>query len=248
MVEILRDGIWQFIGAALAAFAFAASVLIYFAQRKTKELAFGVISNGNLLTVTEELQQRVKITFDGNPVPNLQMVIIGLKNSGNVEILASDFDKPFSAHFEEGTKILSVDILNANPTDLPCNISHSEDTFTLEPLLLNPGEWVAVKILATNFNGNVRPIYRVVGVSSVASINKGRRSNPDAAFNIAANAVIYFVLVLVLILLANFSGHGSDIKELLVIFSALFGLLILVHLSNWLLDFFSNAANRYIDT
>lgn len=137
MIEILRDGLWQFIGAALAAFAIALSILLHYAQRKRKELAFGVISNRNLLTVSEELEQRVTVYFDGKSVPNLQMIVFGLKNSGNTEVLIGDFESPITVTLGGDARILSADVLQISPVDLPCRVSHTDSELIVPPLLLN---------------------------------------------------------------------------------------------------------------
>ena len=84
MLEMLQDKPLELAGVAFALIAILVSIVIYYLQRQRKELAFGVLSEHHLLGVDEELADRVVVTFDGQPVKNIKLVIFGVKNSGNL--------------------------------------------------------------------------------------------------------------------------------------------------------------------
>ena len=54
MSEILRDPMWTFIGVIFAILAVFVTVLIFFAQRKTKKLSYEVVTNTQLIGVKDE--------------------------------------------------------------------------------------------------------------------------------------------------------------------------------------------------
>jgi hypothetical protein len=61
MIEILRDPIWQFIGAALAIAAIVLSIWIYKRQKSEKILAYEVKSNILLLSIHDIGKERLKV-------------------------------------------------------------------------------------------------------------------------------------------------------------------------------------------
>jgi hypothetical protein len=94
MVEFFRDAAWQTL---LGGVALIVTIVIYYLQKQRKELAFGVLSARTLVNVSEQVASRVVISFDGVPVTNIRLVVIGLKNSGDKPILATDFERPMTA-------------------------------------------------------------------------------------------------------------------------------------------------------
>ena len=51
MFDLLRDPLWQFIGALLALLAIGVSVALYLIQRRKKRLSYEIVSNSSLLTM-----------------------------------------------------------------------------------------------------------------------------------------------------------------------------------------------------
>ena len=82
MIDLLRDPAWQFAGILLTAAAVASSFWIYWLQRQTKELAFGVVSSRRLLTVADEVSSRIRVELDGREIKDLHLTVYAFKNSG----------------------------------------------------------------------------------------------------------------------------------------------------------------------
>ena len=60
-MELLRDPVWQFVGAVLAVLAIVASIAIYRLQKVPKRLAYEIVSRSTLLTVKEEIESKVQV-------------------------------------------------------------------------------------------------------------------------------------------------------------------------------------------
>ena len=68
MLDLLRDPVWQFVGVILTLLGVAVAFWIYWLQRQTKELAFGLASSRRLLSIADELDSgRVQAARIINP-------------------------------------------------------------------------------------------------------------------------------------------------------------------------------------
>ena len=56
MIELLRDPLWQFVGAILGFVAIGITIIIFWLQRTRKSLSYEILSNTSLLTIKEELE------------------------------------------------------------------------------------------------------------------------------------------------------------------------------------------------
>lgn len=170
MLELFRDPAWQFAGVLLAVVAVVASFWIYWLQRQTKELAFGIVSSRRLLTVADEVSARVRVELDGRQIKDLHLIVYGLKNSGRRAVLASDFDRPLSLHFAPG-QVVSAQLSSQAPPNLGATISVTDAAVQLHPLLLNPGDQVLVQVLLSPGSPTARLDGRVIDVSHFQPIN-----------------------------------------------------------------------------
>jgi hypothetical protein len=95
MVDLLRDPLWQFVGAVLVVVALMVSVTIFFAEKKRKELSYEILSHSEILSATEEIEGKLKILFKGEVVRNVHLLIVKLINSGNTPITSTDYERNF---------------------------------------------------------------------------------------------------------------------------------------------------------
>lgn len=170
MIELLRDPAWQFAGILLAAAAVVASFWIYWLQRQTKELAFGIVSSRRLLTVADEISSRVRVELDGREIKDLHLTVYGLKNSGRRAVPASDFDRPLSLNFALG-QVVSAQVSSQAPRNLGAKLLVTDSVVQLEPLLLNPGDHVLIQILLSPGSPRGQLDGRVIDVSDFQPIN-----------------------------------------------------------------------------
>jgi hypothetical protein len=170
MTDIFRDPIWQFVGVLLALFAIAMTFWIYWLQRQTKELAFGLVSSRRLLAIADEMSPRVTVQLDGKLVSNLHLLVYAIKNSGHKAIATSDFVRaPFIA-FSDG-QIVSVEVASQCPENMRAELTLFSTKVELSPLLLNPGDQLLIQVLLSSSKPSATFDARIVDVSAHVALN-----------------------------------------------------------------------------
>lgn len=167
MSDILRDPLWQFIGAAIAFAAVVATIAIFISQRRRKQLSYEVISSTPLLSMREELEGKVSILFGDTPVQRVHLLIIRFENSGNVPIPASDYERPLSISLGADARILSAEITDVTPASLSVDFSQAENGVVFQPVLLNPKDAFAIKILVSDVAKEIHADSRILGVHEI---------------------------------------------------------------------------------
>jgi hypothetical protein len=175
IMDLLRDPLWQFIGAILAFLGVTAAILIYFMQRQKKQLSFRTITNVSLVTVRDEASPRITVAYDGKPVSNVRLFEIVLANTGNIPIASTDYERPLSIRFLEHAKILSTEIVEQTPANLGVTISHDDTQVIIAPILMNRGDSSRLKAIVTDSIGEYQPDARIVGVSRLSPMVDRKR-------------------------------------------------------------------------
>lgn len=170
IMEILRDPAWQFIGAIFAFLSVVGALWIYWLQKQTRELAFGLISSRRPFAIADELTSRVTLQLDGKTVQNIHLMLFALKNSGKCAISPSDYERKLSISFPEG-QVVSADISTQLPPNLGGKIQSSESCIELSPLLLNSGDYLLIQVLVSAINPKWEVDVRVRDVPNLKSIN-----------------------------------------------------------------------------
>src|SRR2546430_1445604 len=98
----LRDPIWIFWLSLVIAVAGIGLWVFQARDRKHKELTYEVVAKTRLLSLAStptDIKQRLEIRLDGRPVQDIDLVLIKLRNSGNVDIPPTDFIRPLLLSF-----------------------------------------------------------------------------------------------------------------------------------------------------
>jgi hypothetical protein len=154
MLDILRDPIWQFTGVIIAIAGSLLTLALFVLDRRRKEFTYTVAVNETLVRVAEELEGDLQITFKGQPVRGLKLLILELVNTGNVPILPSDYIKHPSIIFNDEVKVLSAEIAETDPKEIDAGINFSGSLVTFKLGLLNPRDYIRVKILVSNHDSS----------------------------------------------------------------------------------------------
>src|SRR5437660_3881886 len=80
---------------------------IYRRQRSKKEITYQVISDAPIANINKEVKDRVKILFDGNPVEDMNLLVLKVWNPGKVAVKRDDFDEPITFEFGERKVVAS---------------------------------------------------------------------------------------------------------------------------------------------
>jgi hypothetical protein len=238
MINVLRDPLWQFVGVLLALLSVAAAFWIYWLQRQTKELAFGLVSSRRLLSVSDELSSRVSILLDGKTVKDVHLVVYGLKNSGHSAICASDFERALKINFNEG-QVISAEIASQSPPNLGASLSSSDTGVELRPLLLNAGDQLLIQVLLSAPYPREDIDTRIVGISSLAKINSIPLLPPFFESGLPLAIIVW-------LLSGMFSFFVSPDKTLAIGFFCLAVFAMMYSIAKRLFEGFGSAARRRI--
>jgi hypothetical protein len=167
VLDLLRDPLWQFVGAVLAVLALVVSFVIYQLQRQRKGVTYDVLSRTHLLTVREELEGKLQVLYEGEPAKSISLLVVKIWNSGNQPILSTDYERPISFCTGEASRILSADVTDVEPSGLMVKVNTNENAVTLSSTLLNPGDALTLKLLVRDTGNALCADARIVGVKSV---------------------------------------------------------------------------------
>lgn len=240
MMELLRDPLWQFIGAVLALLALPTGFWIYLLQRARKEIAYGLLSSRRLISLSSDLRDRVAITLDGKSVEDVHLLIVGIKNSGNVPILESDFLYSPSIRAENGTEFISAEISKVHPSNLQPSLKLYPDRLEVAPLLLNPGDYISVQALASGPSPKASPDFRIVGTSRTEPLLKSRPFSDRGDWGALA---FWFCLLSFMI----FAGTQMDSTAKKIFWIGGPSVIMLVAFYQWARSQFGAEASRYVD-
>jgi hypothetical protein len=166
MIEILRDPLWQTI---LGIVAIIISIGTIRSQQNIKEISCKILSIAPLFNVKDDMQGKLKISFDDKPVKNAFLIILKIVNSGKVPITADDQKRAITIEIG-AEKLLSAEIIETQPVDLGANISTNNSSIVLEPTLLNSNENVTIKSVVETFSGKISASARIVGLNQITTI------------------------------------------------------------------------------
>ena len=178
MFEFMSDTTIQFIVIAfLTIIGLGIPVYTYLQQKIEKKVSYEVLSMTSLFSTKEELSGRLQVFFDGKNVKNIRLAIIKIINSGSSPIPSTDYETPISISFKNVNEILSAEVTDTNPPtiDEPIEIL-SPSEFKLQPILLNSGDFIILKVIFTYDDPTIRPEInvkgRIIGVKSIRELEE----------------------------------------------------------------------------
>lgn len=145
ILAILRDPIWQFIGAIFGLMA------LYIARQQfsRKELTYEVTADEK--KVSNSLKEGVTILYNGTEVKNLYMTTIRIRNTGNTAIERGHFDKNLAFSFGKNSKVLLVEWSDFAGISVGAyTTSELEDVVYIKPFILNRREYFDISFLTSN--------------------------------------------------------------------------------------------------
>jgi hypothetical protein len=172
MPQILRDPIWQFVGALVTctcgAITILLPILLFILQRRKKSISYEILADTALIAVGDEIiRGKLRILFEEKPVQKVSLVLFRISNAGNLPIVPSDFEKPLSFHFGKESRILSTEVTAVKPKALKPQLRVQQSQIVIEPLLLNGGDSITIKAIVDQHTGWLDADARITGVSKI---------------------------------------------------------------------------------
>jgi hypothetical protein len=172
MAGIMRDPIWQFVGALLAFIGILGSLIGYLIQRNRRSLAYDIVTSTQLIGISNDLADDIQVLFRGVPIPNVWLVVARILNEGNVPVKTADYERPITIVFGETATILQAEVVQAKPSNLDLVITQDAHCVTLSPTLLNPMDYVTIKALVSNLETLPIVSARIVGIKKIRPVGR----------------------------------------------------------------------------
>ena len=202
----------------------ALSYITYRRTREDKRLDYEIIVNTRVL-VPKHIDEGLELRYKGVEVKDPSLIIIRFINSGNRPISPSDQVEPLSVSFPEKDwpiygRILSASLARASiPTD-KVTIKIVGDRAEITPMLLNQGDWLAVRFLIDK-EAEPQISGRVVGVPELRPLKFSRRLiDPDVDWITSITIPAIPVIGAWTIWTVYFSNDDSQVERMNMIFLA----------------------------
>lgn len=134
------------IGVAVAIAAAGLAWLTYRSQTSRRALEYLVVSTQRL--VSPRVAGQLTVAFEGHPVNDPSLTIVRVVSSGDRGIPANTFESPMSVVLEGASRVVSASVSARRPSTLPVVVKCDANRVIIEPLLLNPGDFIEVQALA----------------------------------------------------------------------------------------------------
>ncbi len=224
-MEILRDSIWQFVGALLGLMAIAVTIYIYFLQRSKKRLSYEVLSESLIVSVDKEVKSDIQIMYKGKEIQDMGLVILKLINNGTTSISSNDYESPIFLSFGPNSEILNIEIVERKPKALMPVLKNNQVNAELAPVLLNPKDSFIAKFIVLKPSNIVEIKGRILGVKDIENLTTNTYSKKN-------NIMLYISLGLFLISISF--GYGTIISEAFYSSYFLFPVLFVIQASSGL--------------
>jgi len=167
----------QILSVPLAILAIAVSIWLFRRNKQTRALAciFDPFVSPIEIRAGNALKGHIEIRYKGQPVDNILVTRVKVKNVGNQPIRKTDVIEPVKFIFESGTELIreprTVDRRPANlkvewslgSIDSAATASYAVMEFDL----LNPGEELSAEFICTGASKWPRVVARIEGVSEI---------------------------------------------------------------------------------
>lgn len=165
MEQKIGLGIWVQIFFGLLGLLMPA--LFWLVDYSSKELDVVIISSTALSPIRNSFVPGLELTLDGKSLDQPYMTVIEIINSGDLSIVAADFDSPLQLNTGGEAQIIRTELASVEPSSLKPDLDINGNLLILHPLLLNAGDKIRVNALTSG----IKPIWkgeaRIVGVSKI---------------------------------------------------------------------------------
>src|SRR5687768_3163626 len=114
-MKIIKDPVWQFVGAVVAVIALIVTVGIYVIDRPVKRLQVQILSNSPLVSVNTDISPRIRILYEDKPVQTLSLILLRFENVGNEPIRVGDYSEPIRILLSPSAEVGEVTVQETKP-------------------------------------------------------------------------------------------------------------------------------------
>lgn len=138
--------------------------------------------------------------YDGREVEGLRLVEVMITNTGGQAITPDDFHEPLTITFPDYVEVYEAEVTHTKPEDFRPEVELKGKAVEVKPTLMNPGDTMVVKALAT-IPEEVKP--DISGrITGIARIIKSPVTSPSQALDLTK----YFLAATLPLLVGAFLG------------------------------------------
>ena len=150
--------------------------VIFSLQIRKKTLTYTILTNSSLVSDSDKAKDNIQIHYKGKVIPNVRLVEIRIKNSGNLPIRPDDYVEPLRIR-PSSSNILSGEVRDTYSlgASIEKELSNQSE-IVLSKTLLNPKDFFDVRLFLSGGNADLSLIGRIVGVTTIQNLT-GREVN-----------------------------------------------------------------------
>lgn len=137
--------------------------LTYRSQSSKRSLEYLVVSSQRL--VNPRVAAELAVSFHGVSVNDPSLTVIRLVSTGDRGIPADSFDTPLGLIMRGAVRVVSGSVSARRPDSLPVVLRIDGNRLVIEPLLLNPGDFIEVQALTEGQPDDIIVDARIADVS-----------------------------------------------------------------------------------
>ena len=150
--------------------------IIFSLQIRKKTLTYTILTHASLVSDSDKAKDNIEIHYKGKVIPNVRLVEIRIKNSGNLPIKPEDYVEPLRIR-PYSSRILSGEVrdMYSVGASIEKELSNQSE-IVLSKTLLNPKDFFDVRLLLSGGNADFSLVGRIVGVTTIQNLT-GREVN-----------------------------------------------------------------------
>jgi hypothetical protein len=213
MIDFLRNltPVWQF-SAVILAFIGVVIAILNRTQRQRKALSYEIRYLAPLVRIEEAFEGAIKILLADKPVQNPHFVEVRILNSGNLPIIAADYERSVYLRFGENARILHASVYHKDPEDLPATVSIEDSNVVLTPILLNSGDSIRVAVLVDQFD-ELKVGGHIIGIKEIKDLSEEMRTRAIPIFRTWVALLIISIIPMTALTLLALSTELPKISE-----------------------------------
>lgn len=138
-------------------------IIIAVWSSQVKYISYEIITNNPLINIEEGIANEIKILYRDEVVENVNLLVLKIKNSGNVRICSDDFESGINISLKNGGRVLFSEIIERVPKDINIEFENQDNSIYIKPLLINKQESFTLKSLVDSGSGEVDINSRIKG-------------------------------------------------------------------------------------
>ncbi|QXZ14020.1 hypothetical protein KVQ82_28825 [Pseudomonas sp. AO-1] len=134
----------------------------------------------NSITSLEPASQihDLQLVLDGKKLESPYSSTVELINTGSKAVLSKDFDKPIEIHVEDEAKVITARVTGTVPSDIPVQLSTTDNTVQISPHLSNSGDSVSINIITSGKKPAYSVRARIAGIPHVTYTDLTQPKSP----------------------------------------------------------------------